>query len=208
MMLHLMSLDFFVSFSIVRKKVLFWFLRNILSKMTNGDRQDERRKESEMNSIICCKISCSTVENGDYFLPVFLGNLSHQYHLFLLMLASFPSFSSSRSSVHFCGVQTFVDFFVNNNSCHWLPWLLLPWFLSDKSHSSPRSGFVSPFLFLSHLPLSWSDWGIIAKLNTFRAIAHVFSFPPCDVRTFQRAFPQGLLTSCLSCLWLAQLVSI
>ncbi len=72
--------------------------------------------------------------------------------------------------------------------------------------SVPSSfSFASCFVFLH---LSWSDWGIIAKLNTFRAIAHFFSFPPCDVRTFQRAFPQGLLTSCLSCLWLAHLVFI
>lgn len=103
------------------------------------------------------------------------------------------------------------DFFVNNNSCHWLPcpWLLLPWFLSDKSHVVPHIlADIGPslrfFSFLLIVLLSRSDWGIIAKLNTFRAIAHFLSFPPCDVRTSQRAFPQGLLTSCLSpaCDWL------
>lgn len=71
----------------------------------------------------------------------------------------------------------------------------VPCCVSFSFFSPPHRPFVS---------LSRSDWGIIAKLNTFRAIAHFLSFPPCDVRTFQRAFPQGLLTSCLShaCDWL------
>lgn len=162
-----------------------------------------------------------------------LGKFKPSVSCFLaLMLASLLAhllISARRPSVFECFCFGFfffskggwcTDFFVNNNSCHWLPcpWLLLPWFLSDKSHIVPHIlalflADIGPllrfFFFFSppHRPfvsLSRSDWGIIAKLNTFRAIAHFLSFPPCDVRTFQRAFPQGLLTSCLShaCDWL------
>lgn len=76
---------------------------------------------------------------------------------------------------------------------------IIPTFLPSFSSSS----CLSPHL-------SWAEVNI-AKLNAFRAIAHrhiVINPLPLlrDVRLFERAFPQGLLTSCLSCLRLVDLV--
>lgn len=192
------------------KRGLVLILEKYIEKRWRAGWTEEREEDGIVSSAVKYHVLLLRTET---FLPMFLGKLSHQYHLFFpsvfLSFKCWPPFPPSPplarlfTSWRICGAQTFVvrsfafflwgvdtDFFVNNNSCHWLPcpWLLLPWFLSDKSHIVPHVlalllADISPLLFLSHhncsllfcfSSLVWSDWGIIAKLNTFRAIAHFF----------------------------------
>lgn len=212
MMLNLMSLVFFV-FYCEKKRSCFdsWEIYWVKEKQRQAGWTEEREQDGIVSSAVKYHVLLLRTET---FLPMFLGNLSHQYHLFflfffyagflsLLLLLTLVCSLHGGSVVRrpsLCVLLRFLwgvdsDFFVNNKSCHWLPcpWLLLPWFLSDKSRIVPHVlllllADIGPLLFFfffffriilvlfcfAFLRLSWSDWGIIAKLNTFRAIAHFF----------------------------------